>query len=65
MNFLLLSIFVRFGLGFTDYSTPLSSAIYKNGKMYIYDPYDKNAYSTSLYVYTLKDGLISDLKPNI
>jgi hypothetical protein len=33
--------------------------------MYIYDPYNKNDYSTNLFIYTLKDSLISDIKPNI
>jgi hypothetical protein len=65
MNFLLLTIFINFTLGFTGYTFPLSTAIFKDGKMYIYDPYNKNDYSTNLFIYTLKDSLISDIKPNI
>ncbi|KXN67105.1 hypothetical protein CONCODRAFT_10903 [Conidiobolus coronatus NRRL 28638] len=65
MNFLIFFIFISYALGLTEYKTILTSAIHKNGKMYIYEPIDEKISGTGLYVYTLKDGLISDNKPNI
>ena len=65
MNFVLLAILINFALGFTDYQYRLTSAIYKNGKMYIYEPEDSEVSGSGLYVYSLKDGTISDNKPNI
>jgi hypothetical protein len=65
MNFLILALFVNFTLGLTEYKTILTSSIYKNGKYYIYEPIDDTLSGTGFYVYSLKDGLISDNKPNI
>jgi hypothetical protein len=65
MNFLILAIFIEFILGDTGYSVPLTSAIYKNGKMYIYEPVNGAVFVNKLYVYALKDGKTSDIKPDI
>ncbi|KXN67058.1 hypothetical protein CONCODRAFT_10952, partial [Conidiobolus coronatus NRRL 28638] len=65
MNLLLLAIFISFTFGRTEFSYFLSSSIYKNGKMYIYETLDEHVLGSGLYVYTLKDGPISDIKPNI
>jgi hypothetical protein len=52
-------------LGFENSNYALSTAIYKNGKMYIYDPNNKISRSTNLFIYTLNDSLVTDVKPNI
>jgi hypothetical protein len=65
MNLILLAIFFNLVLGRTLFTHFLSSSIYKNGKMYIYETLDEYILGSGLYVYTLKDGPISDIKPKI
>jgi hypothetical protein len=65
MKLMLLSAFFTFTLLVTGQYRHSSSSIFKNGKMYIYDVTDMKIDEPLLYIYTLKDGLISDIKPNI
>ncbi|KXN67062.1 hypothetical protein CONCODRAFT_10956 [Conidiobolus coronatus NRRL 28638] len=65
MGLFLLAAFINFTLIITGQYHRSSSSLYKNGKMYIYDSTDVKYDEPFLYVYTLKDGPISDIKPNI
>ncbi|KXN67063.1 hypothetical protein CONCODRAFT_19864 [Conidiobolus coronatus NRRL 28638] len=65
MGLLLLTILINFTLIITGQYHRSSSSLYKDGKMYIYDSTSRKNNEPFLYIYTLKDGPISDIKPNI
>jgi hypothetical protein len=64
MNLLLLTLFTSFALA-AEQRHFYSSSIYKNGKLYVYEAEEASVMGSGLYIYNLKDGPISDIKPNV
>ncbi|KXN65929.1 hypothetical protein CONCODRAFT_12353 [Conidiobolus coronatus NRRL 28638] len=59
-----ISLFINIVLGL-DRQDGLASIIYKNSKLYVYEPYYEDLKWTGLTIYNLEDGPISDIKSRL
>jgi hypothetical protein len=52
-------------LGIKEYNEGLATSIFKNNKLYVYEPYYKELGWSGLNIYNLVDGPISSIKPQL
>jgi hypothetical protein len=61
----IISLFIINIYGFEGIDVDYTTAIYRNNKLYVYEPYDVDLDWTGLTIYNLKDGLISDIESRL
>jgi hypothetical protein len=59
------SLFIINIYGFEGIDVDYTTAIYRNNKLYVYEPYDVDLDWAGLTIYNLKDGLISDIETRL
>jgi hypothetical protein len=65
MIILFIQLFISFNFGFSFNEVGYTTSIYSNNKLYVYEPNDIELKWSGLTIYDLKDGPMSEIKPQL